>query len=90
MEAFARAARILVDRGATTNAAVGRLAKVSLELDSDLWRDVFWQAQTRKMLHKYVRLAVNVFLDQVDSPPATKGYPVAREFEKITGRAYTN
>jgi DNA sulfur modification protein DndB len=88
MEAFARAARILMDRGATADDAIGTLAKVSLELDSTLWRDVFWQAQTKKMLHKYVRLAINVFLQQVGASPATKGYSVADEFLKITGREY--
>jgi hypothetical protein len=88
MEAFVRAARVIMDRGASADTAVAKLAKVPIELDSELWREVLWRPETKTMLHKYVRLALNVFLHNVGMKPETKKYSVTSEYRRITGRSY--
>lgn len=52
IKAFARAARIMMDRGNTADEAVARLAKIPLELESELWREVLWRPETKIMLTK--------------------------------------
>lgn len=88
-KAFARAARTGMDRGATAKAIVKRLSAVPLELDSKLWREVFWRKETATMLTKYGSLAQNIFLDQIGEKPVTKKN-VAAEYQRITGRSYTS
>jgi hypothetical protein len=88
LEAFARATRILVDRGNSWEGAVARLAAVPLELSNDLWREVLWRPETRTMLVKYVRLALNVFLRRAGQAPEPKSYPVVSEYKRITGFPY--
>jgi len=88
LAAFARAARVLIDNGATTDKAVSDLvAKTPLELGAPIWREVLWRPETKTMLHKYVRLAHNVMLYRVGAYSGTKS-TLAREYQRITGHAY--
>ena len=88
MKAFARAARTLMDRGETADQAVARLAKVPLELDAKLWRDVLWQPETKTMLTKFTRLAQNVMLHKIGEKAASKNVSATSEYRRITGRKY--
>ena len=87
MQAFVRAARILMDRGESANGAVGKLAKVPLDLAHEIWREVLWRPETKTMLNKYVRLALNVLLHRAGQA-AEKKYAVQSEYKRITGREY--
>lgn len=86
MQAFARATRVLMDRGMSANAAVKLLAKVPLDISNDLWREVLWRPETKTMLNKYVRLALNVFLNRAGQATETLKYNVTKEYKRITGR----
>ncbi len=88
LKAFAKASRVLMDRGDTADRAVGRLAKVPLELEVPLWREVVWRPQTRTVLHKYGRLALNILLHEVGAKPDSKKYSLVSEYKRITGRDY--
>ena len=87
MQAFARATRILVDRGLNWDHAVGRLATIPLEVDDPLWREVIWRRETKTMLNKYLRLGLNVLLHAARQAPE-RNYAVISEYKRITGRAY--
>jgi hypothetical protein len=88
LAAFARAARTMMDKGLTAKQAVGALAaKVPLELDDELWREVLWRHETKTMLHKYVRLAQNIMLYRVKAYPNSKE-SLFKEYARITGRTY--
>jgi DNA sulfur modification protein DndB len=88
LRAFAKAARVLMDRGESADKAVTRLAKLNLQLDHSLWRDVIWRPETKTVLHKYVRLAQNILLHEAGVKPDSKNYSVLDEYKRITGRAY--
>jgi DNA sulfur modification protein DndB len=88
MKAFAKATRTLMDRGNSADAAVAKLAKVSLDVADELWREVLWRPESRTMLNKYGRLAQNIFLQRVGEAPESKKYSVSTEYQRITGRAY--
>lgn len=88
LAAFARAARTMMDKGLTAKQAVGALAaKVPLELDDELWREVLWRHETKTMLHKYVRLAQNIMLYRVKAYPNSEKL-LFKEYARITGRTY--
>ncbi len=88
MQAFVRAARILLDRGQTADDAVAKLATVSLELSDQLWREVLWRPETKTMINRYVRLALNIMLNRAGQPSESKNYSVENEYKRITGREY--
>lgn len=88
LAAFARAARLLVDKTMKVDKAVAELVKnTPLELNSDIWREVLWRPETETMLHKYIRLAQNIFLYRVDAYSGSKE-SFTKEYQRITGRAY--
>lgn len=89
MKAFAKAARTMMDRGSSADAAVAKLAKVSLDVADELWREVFWRPESKTMLNKYGRLAHNIFLHSVGESPESKKYSVPNEYLRITGRKYS-
>jgi len=86
MKAFARAARIMMDRGKAADAAVRKLAHAPFSLSDPLWRDVFWRVETKTMVNKFVRLAQNLFLHKAGEKPDAAKYDVEKEFKRITGR----
>lgn len=84
MEAFARASRILMDRGDTVDKAVAKLVKAPLDLTHPLWREVLWRPESKRMLWNW-RLAMNLFLWWADEPAEKSSYSVAAEYKRITG-----
>lgn len=88
MKAFARAMRVLMDRGQKASVAVQKLVKVPLTLSDPLWRDVLWRPETKTMVNKFVRLAQNVFLHEAGEKPDAPRYDVRKEFSRITGREF--
>lgn len=88
LKAFARATRTLMDRGVSAKEAVARLVEVPLDLTAEIWKDVFWQHETKTMLTKYVQLAQNIFLDRIGEKPEPKTYSVAAKYENLTGRSF--
>ena len=88
LAAFARTARALMDSGVTADKAVQHLvAKVPLDLDDPIWREVLWRPETQTMLHKYVRLAHNVMLYRVGAYDGTRR-SLTNEYHRITGYRY--
>lgn len=88
LRAFARAARIMMDRGASAEITVKRLVNAPLELPAPVWRDVLWRPETKTMMNKYVRLAQNIFLLLAGNDADSPRYDVKKEFERITGRPF--
>jgi DNA sulfur modification protein DndB len=86
LKAFARATRILADRGAGMDAAVKKLSKVPLQLDSPIWRDVLWRPETKTMVNKFSRLAFNLLLHTAGEKSESSSYDVAAQYRQITGR----
>jgi len=88
LAAFARATRTMMDNGQTVKQAVSALAaKVPMELDDEVWREVLWRPATKTMLHKYVRLAKNIMLYRVQAYPHPEE-SLFKEYSRITGRTY--
>ncbi len=88
LDAFARATRVLQDRGRTVDEAVSALSKVSLDITAPLWEGLLWRSENNTILHKYGILALNVFLKQIGETPAPNGYNVAAKYLHVTGNEY--
>ena len=61
LQAFARAVRIMVDRGHHLESAVAKLAAVPLQLTEEPWTGVLWNTSTKTMIVKHQKLAMNLF-----------------------------
>lgn len=85
LHAFAKAARVIVDRGATIKAAVSSLAKVPTELSEPPWCGILWNASTGTMVLKNHRLAVNLYLHLVGQPLSPRTYALREKYRKAIG-----
>lgn len=82
-KAFARAARIMLDRGRTLKEAVAALSSVPLNLNAAPWRKVMWNPSTRRVNSKVSsKLTESLFLHYVGQPPRDD-YPVLEEYRKV-------
>jgi len=79
---FARAVRILMDRGAEIDEAVQALSKVPMELTSKPWEYVLWDGGN--VITKNDVLAQNLFLYMVGQSPGTKSksYSLLESYQK--------
>lgn len=79
---FARAVRVLMDRGATIEDSVQALSKVPLSLTSKPWVEVLWDNGT--VITKNDVLAQNLFLYMVGHLPGTKNksYDLQESYQK--------
>jgi len=88
-KAFARASRVLVNRGVALDNAISRLATVPLELGAEPWDGVLWNSATKTMITKHVVLAQNIFLHYIGELPEPKEFPVATSYATVTGMTLT-
>ena len=79
---FARAVRVLLDRGATIENAVQALSRVPLSLTSEPWIKILWE--NGNVITKNDVLAQNLFLYMVGHPPGTKtkSYDLEERYQK--------
>ncbi len=85
MRSFARAVRIMVDRGEKLENAVAKLSAVSLQLTDEPWVGVLWNASTKTMVLKYTKLAMNLFLYTVGEKPDPRTYDILKTYREVLG-----
>ena len=73
--AFARAVRVLMDRGSTLYQAVDVLARVPMAMSGEPWRNTLWEAGTGRMRKGVSDVFLeSLFLYMVGQPPRSKAY----------------
>lgn len=82
-KAFAKATRVLVNRGSSIKAAVQRLSSVPMELGGVPWRDILWDPTSNVMITKHSTLASNVFLASIGEDPESVDTPA--KYLQLTG-----
>jgi len=87
--AFARAARVLMTRGASVRRAVQRLSGVPLDLAKPPWAQVLWDPQRRRMITNSGPLAHNLFLHLVGEKPEPSTFDLEGRYLKATGTKLT-
>lgn len=83
---FARAARIMMDRGNTMEDAIIALSSVAMDLNTLPWKHVLWLPNTRRMNSKMSPvLGESIFLYCVGQKPRRKSYDLLNEYRKVLG-----
>lgn len=86
-KAFARAARVLMNRGKNLNDAIALLSKVPLELNQIPWDGILWDKQTNTMITKNATMAQNMFLHCISQPPEPIDFPMAQRYTTLTNQS---
>jgi len=85
-KAFARAVRIMMDRGAGMRDAVAALSSVPMALDASPWQYVLWNPSTKRINSKVSALLLeSVFLYYVGQNPRRDSYDLLDEYRKVVG-----
>ena len=85
-QAFARAVRILMDRGWTMRKAVVALSQAPMDMDSVPWRFVLWNPQTKRINSKVSPLlSEGILLHHIGEPPRSPDFDVLDEYRKVVG-----
>jgi DNA sulfur modification protein DndB len=82
LQAFARATRVLMDRGTTLPLAVKKLSSAPMQLGKAPWKEVLWKSSTSTMLVKYGKLATNLFLHCAGEKPVP-GFDLLGTYRKV-------
>lgn len=85
LQGFARAARIMVDRGKPLEVAVKKLSVCPMQLEAKPWVGVLWNQTANTMIVKNKKLVLNIFLHMVGEKPAPKTYDLLKQYRKATG-----
>ena len=85
MQSFAKAARVMVDRGEKLEGAVARLSSIPLQLTDEPWLGVFWNDATKTMILKHAKLAVNLFLHMAGEKPNPRKFDVLKRYRDVLG-----
>ncbi len=85
MQSFAKAVRVMVDRGEKVEKAVARLSIIPLQLTDEPWVGVLWNDSTKTMILKHARLAVNLFLHMVGEEPTPRTFDVLERYREALG-----
>ena len=85
----AKAVRVLMDRGFTTESAVQEISKVQLELSENPWRNVLWNPTKRAFTAKSTALAKNLLLVCAGHKPDPEGFDVEDAYLRAIGEAQT-
>lgn len=85
MQSFAKAARIMVDRGAKLENAVAKLSAVPLQLTDEPWVSVLWNASTKTMILKHTKLAVSLFLYMAKEKPSPQTFDLLKKYQEALG-----
>lgn len=88
LQSFARATRVLLDRGVAVEVAVRRLSRAPLDLARPPWRGVLWNPSTHTMILKYSKLAENLLLHMVGEQLNPARYPLARNYRTVLGEPH--
>jgi DNA sulfur modification protein DndB len=83
--AFARAARVTVDRGERLDAAVAKLAAVPLRLTDRPWAGALWNTSTKTMIVKHKKLAMNLFLHLAHTKPSPRDFDTLERYREVLG-----
>lgn len=85
-QAFARAVRIMMDRGRTMRKAVVALSQVPMDMNSAPWRFVLWNPQTKRINSKVSPLLPEgIFLHFIGEPPRSPDFNLLDEYRKMVG-----
>lgn len=81
---FARAVRVLIDRGSDLKPAVEALSKTVLNLESPPWSGVLWNPTAHKVITSNETLAQNLFLYMIGQEPVEvgKSYDLEKAYQK--------
>jgi len=85
LSAFARASRVMVDRGEEINNAVSKLAAVPLQLTDRPWAGILWNTSTNTMIVKHKPLAMNLFLHLAHTQPSPSTFETLRQYREVLG-----
>jgi DNA sulfur modification protein DndB len=85
LQAFAKALRVMLDRGQELESAVATLATVPLHLTDKPWDGVLWNASTKTMIVKYRKLAMNLFLHMAHSRPSPNNFDTLARYREVIG-----
>jgi DNA sulfur modification protein DndB len=85
LQGFARAARVMVDRGKMLQTSVAKLACVPLQLNTKPWLGVLWNPSAKTMIVKNKKLAPNLFLYMVGENLVPGNYDLLAQYRKATG-----
>ena len=83
LQAFARASRVMTDRGQKLESAVSVLAKAPLRLTDQPWVGVLWNSSTKTMIVKYKKLAMNLFLYLARSEPSPRNFNTLERYREV-------
>lgn len=85
-QAFARAVRILMDRGEEMKRAVETLSSTPMDLNDPPWQYVLWNPSTKRINSKVSSiLPESILLHFVNQPPRKANYNLLDEYRKVTG-----
>lgn len=87
--AFAKATRVLHDRGMTIAKAVKKLAGAEMELSKNPWHHVVWNPSKGVMVNKNEPLIRNLLLNEAGQPLAPTGFKLREQYQKAIGEAVT-
>ena len=90
LEAFARALRILMDRGVPTRQGVRALATTRLMLTDVPWSGVMWDPSRHAMNRTNLHLAESLLLYMVGERPASPKFDLEDVYRKQVGIASAN
>lgn len=82
LQSFAKAARVMIDRGKEIEEAVARLSAIPLHLTDEPWVGILWNDSTKTMILKHARLAVNLFLYMVGEEPNPRTFELLTRYRK--------
>ncbi len=85
LTAFARAVRVLMDRGANVAEAAKILRGTPVELAEAPWKHVLWDPSRKKMLLSNMTLVKNLLLTRAKQEPDPDTYNVEREYQLALG-----
>lgn len=79
---FAKAVRVMLDRGVDMPDAVGRLSRTTLDLNRAPWPGVLWNQVGQKMIQTNAQLAVNMLLHMARMKLQPDHFPLLQRYRK--------
>jgi DNA sulfur modification protein DndB len=88
LTAFAKAARVLMDRGVTIDSAVQLLTGSQMEISEDPWCNVLWDPHKKVVITKNGPLVKNLLLVNACQPTDPEDFDEEEVYHKVTGEAW--
>jgi len=89
MGVFAKAVRVMMNRGSDVEKAVATLKKSNMELAEDPWRFVLWDPNRKTMILTNGLLAKNLLLKEAKQRSDPEDYDVKEQYQRAIGEAKT-